>query len=967
MILQLSVANNCLICSKGISNFRNLCVLNLSNNFIDKIEDLFDLKNLTWLNLSGNQIKIIENLDNISLEHLDLSNNCIQILGNLSHLIRLKSLLLHGNLITSFKTEIGYFPVNLLTLSLAENDITDIKQISQLSVLSHLEQLSVMENPCAKSMEIKYRNYILSCCKNLKVLDGTIIQNTANPVEKYHHTISTLNNICYTNPYLSNMSPDTMKAKASSILFPCSSYQKEESIFKKNSLAVSYSTDTPEKISYHSEQEIIIPKDMESVKHAKETVYIDPWKRLESKYEAYDNRPVRPLSKHFYKAISDSSYFSCSTPQPSRKEPVVSNKKKMPQEFVSQAFNCDESSGQEINDKSSLNKVTDGVDEKPFVIKGSVSARKQHKTAVNSVTRNVVKPHEMHILKKDSEFSIRPKYEFNGQLNDKLSANEYTVNESKNISVSSADQPLNKKFLLTRNEKVETFSNHSSTLTSFGTKNLLLSNTIPTTDSAFGSQGSFYDPLCMHRAATQIQALWRGFQCRNLNPMTKHTYMELRCLRAQQHITKLSSELQQQRNICEQKNSLLKQFLEIVQVMWKELHLNKDAKQGNLSHNFLCKSSCKNCASEHISTTFNNQLENLQQTCHVLSIQVKHLHETLHTFMMGNFLCHPGNITDHPELHLKNDGPTLTSLGYWSYVLEDQVDLNINDFEESSPETTADSWPYVSVPDCLTLLPLSGNSVMLSWSPSTIKRIDENISHTLLGYKIYINDHPMAFVSANKNQLIISNLNIYLTYIIYVTTISTLQESNKSQKLVANYCLKNAAKDRNIFHSDACKSISEVNETQNIHSNQSQVVSKQKIIKSDIYSNPTDYCKFSLAFEHKKPIIAEVVEQRIFECSRNISKDNASLIHQQKYKYLKTKSTSLENMVASQVNWSISAKKKQTVCFFSDDEDPVAESNKTGKKKNSRLITLLEKLCSFSTLQNKSESISKYKQLQNLS
>lgn len=97
--------------------------------------------------------------------------------------------------------------------------------------------------------------------------------------------------------------------------------------------------------------------DMESGKHAKETVYIDPWKRLESKYEAYDNRPVRPLSKHFYKAISDSSYFSCSTPQPSRKEPVVSNKKKMPHEFVSQAFNCDESSGQEINDKSSLIKV----------------------------------------------------------------------------------------------------------------------------------------------------------------------------------------------------------------------------------------------------------------------------------------------------------------------------------------------------------------------------------------------------------------------------------------------------------------------------------------------------------------------------------------------------------------------------------------------------------------------------------
>ena len=97
--------------------------------------------------------------------------------------------------------------------------------------------------------------------------------------------------------------------------------------------------------------------DIELERHAKETMCTDTWKRLESKYEAYDNRPVRPLSKNFYKAISDSSYLSCSPPQPSIKEPVISNKKKIPQEFVSQAFNCDESSGHEIGDKINPNKV----------------------------------------------------------------------------------------------------------------------------------------------------------------------------------------------------------------------------------------------------------------------------------------------------------------------------------------------------------------------------------------------------------------------------------------------------------------------------------------------------------------------------------------------------------------------------------------------------------------------------------
>ncbi|XP_029646252.1 uncharacterized protein LOC115220282 [Octopus sinensis] len=62
----------------------------------------------------------------------------------------------------------------------------------------------------------------------------------------------------------------------------------------------------------------------------------------ESKYEAYDNRPIRSLGKNFYKTFADPS-FSCSPPPLSRSEPTVYRKKKANQQLMNQAVNYDES------------------------------------------------------------------------------------------------------------------------------------------------------------------------------------------------------------------------------------------------------------------------------------------------------------------------------------------------------------------------------------------------------------------------------------------------------------------------------------------------------------------------------------------------------------------------------------------------------------------------------------------------
>ncbi|KGL72262.1 Centrosomal protein of 97 kDa, partial [Tinamus guttatus] len=179
-LMQLSVANNRLVRMMGVSKLTKLRVLNLPHNSIGYVEGLKDLVHLEWLNLAGNNLKAIEQINScISLQHLDLSDNNISQLGDLSKLMSLKTLLLHGNIITSLRTAPVCLPQNLTVFSLAENEIRDLNEVSFLASLPQLEQLSIMNNPCVMATPsipgFDYRPYIVSWCLNLKVLDGYVI------------------------------------------------------------------------------------------------------------------------------------------------------------------------------------------------------------------------------------------------------------------------------------------------------------------------------------------------------------------------------------------------------------------------------------------------------------------------------------------------------------------------------------------------------------------------------------------------------------------------------------------------------------------------------------------------------------------------------------------------------------------------------------------------------------------------
>ncbi|NXY84327.1 CEP97 protein, partial [Alcedo cyanopectus] len=179
-LMQLSVANNHLVRMMGVAKLTKLRVLNLPHNSIGYVEGLKDLVHLEWLNLAGNNLKAIEQINCcLSLQHLDLSDNNIAQLGDLSKLTSLKTLLLHGNVITSLRTAPFCLPQNLTVFSLAENEIRDLNEVSFLASLRQLEQLSIMNNPCVMATPsipgFDYRPYIVSWCLNLKVLDGYVI------------------------------------------------------------------------------------------------------------------------------------------------------------------------------------------------------------------------------------------------------------------------------------------------------------------------------------------------------------------------------------------------------------------------------------------------------------------------------------------------------------------------------------------------------------------------------------------------------------------------------------------------------------------------------------------------------------------------------------------------------------------------------------------------------------------------
>nr|CAD7405249.1 unnamed protein product [Timema poppensis] len=170
--------------------------LDLSNQGIKKLNKAQpNHAHVTNLILDGNELQRWDNIDsyteltktiehlntNLNLEHLDLSENSISHISDLSYLKNIKELLLHNNHISQLRQCERYLPPSLVTLTLATNNLTDLNEMSHLAHLTNLREFSLANNPCVTmtgntpASGFDYRPFVINWCMSLKVIDGYMV------------------------------------------------------------------------------------------------------------------------------------------------------------------------------------------------------------------------------------------------------------------------------------------------------------------------------------------------------------------------------------------------------------------------------------------------------------------------------------------------------------------------------------------------------------------------------------------------------------------------------------------------------------------------------------------------------------------------------------------------------------------------------------------------------------------------
>ncbi|NXT41103.1 CEP97 protein, partial [Pelecanoides urinatrix] len=531
-LMQLSVANNRLVRMMGVAKLTKLRVLNLPHNSIGYVEGLKDLVHLEWLNLAGNNLKAIEQINScLSLQHLDLSDNNIAQLGDLSKLTSLKTLLLHGNIITSLRTAPVCLPQNLTVFSLAENEIRDLNEVSFLASLRQLEQLSIMNNPCVMATPsipgFDYRPYIVSWCLNLKVLDGYVISQKESLKAEWLYSqgkgrlyrpgqhvqlVQYLATVC---PLISTYGLQTEEdAKLEKILSKQRLHQRQ--LMHQNQNEGPPSSSTPNKT---------LPVTYEHSSPAQ-----PPQMVLESEPIIQKNSWVGPSANddHSY-AVKNTFLLERSFHKELYLEDIQTDEDKLNSSLLSS-----ESTFMPV--ASGLSPVSPTSDLKLHGI--NLGLEDDDDTGIECV-RDVNRGETANTQEASREHSNRAVGSVETQENIKESmllpspdpvTGSLTANTS-NCSASSKDQVL-----------------HSHPSTSVGAESGVTtlcpdqmagesSDSLPAAD-----QGAA-ELQRMAKAATKLQACWRGFYTRNYHPRAKEVRYEIRLNRMQEHIICLTDEI----------------------------------------------------------------------------------------------------------------------------------------------------------------------------------------------------------------------------------------------------------------------------------------------------------------------------------------------------------------------------------------------------------------------------------------
>ncbi|KAJ8307920.1 hypothetical protein KUTeg_014530 [Tegillarca granosa] len=563
---------------------------------------------------------------------------------------------------------------------------------------------------------------------------------------------------------------------------------------------------------------------------------------METKYDAYDRRPVKPLKPN----------FQYSPPLQSGNEPAVGAKKNRPP--TAQAHDYDTS--QEVSQiEQILSPPKENIPAEELSLIKDIADRKSKKTSGTS--SGVSGSNKVTTEKKSTKHQTK--------------SENKSDTKSSSIPISKATKPSN--LHRTQSENLPGKYAQSSRKSSEQTKVKLSDRTdnkkdsTATTnvrDSGFSSRpvsDAVLDDFSPeeHKAAIKIQSFWRGFYARKYNPDIVCVRKEIRAQRAEDHIILLRSELERHKRMYEEEKHLRSLQLEAIRFLWKEVQslqmwknevltsqafktMDSSGRPDDSSYNYsaeiqqtLEKMETMNKTVESGRGTFSTQTTapvdierhmELEKTCAKLQSQIAQLQQSLQSvssvvFQSGMItpslnasVNHSAGETDVPLMVTGYDDDD-TSSGDESTIAGPKWGLvphSLSPYpseEEEAYFLTVAKPGLPTPPRNLRLIHKGNNSVVLSWQASRILDAHRReMNKPLLGYRVFVDDKPAAMIGDSLKALVYG-LDPQVTYKIFVKAVSAVGESNMSNVVMAALCTAVSGARKRSSSSDSNRSDSE--------------------------------------------------------------------------------------------------------------------------------------------------------------
>ncbi|XP_071114836.1 serine-rich adhesin for platelets-like [Haliotis cracherodii] len=541
----------------------------------------------------------------------------------------------------------------------------------------------------------------------------------------------------------------------------------------------------------------------------------------ETKYDSLERRVIKPINQSIVKGHLKPN-FDFSPPQSSGTGPTTRVRRPTPPTAESQDYDTSIDAGNH-SDQENMDKVPM---QELSLIKDKVGARKAQRTPTPSIEE-----------RKARLFNKKEKSDSNKSGIPVANNRSDVGSQAKSKGVNSDSKSVKGRLNLEKFEEAgrhRALSNTGSSVRDSG----FLSR--PCSDAVLGDTTSEEQ-----RAASVIQAWWRGCVTRLNDPQVVAVRKEIRARRAEDHIVLLKAELERHKHQSAEEKKLRALQMEAIKTLWQEVQSLQNWKtevlasqsfrsshDSNNKHFLTVSSSQRTSSSMDRSDTLDRlsdstlrsafspvdveRQRDLEKTCASLQSQVSQLKEALDTvssavfrsvsqlkealdtvssavFRSSCFTLTQGQEAEEiSSLHVTGNVEEFESLesdgtpcsGRWS-----SVPHSLSPYPSEEEESYFRQVPQLGVPTpprALHLEHRGDNSIILHWQTSRLSdETGKSTSRSIIGYRVYVNEKCMALVSSNRTVALVTGLDSRTTYKFYVKALSGLGESYESNIIMA--------------------------------------------------------------------------------------------------------------------------------------------------------------------------------------